>query len=71
MAGSASSTRFALSNTATQRGRLYATGTGLTSGAVFGWIAGRSAALTTITNCICDCPLLHLQRICSKTSPVG
>jgi hypothetical protein len=55
--GSASSTRFALSNTATQRGRSYAIGTGPTSGAVFGCIAGRSAALTTITNCICDLPV--------------
>ena len=38
--GSASSTRFELSNIVTQRGRSYASGTGLTSGAVFGRIAG-------------------------------
>jgi hypothetical protein len=36
------------------------------SAVVVGRIAGRSAALTAINNCVRDCPLLHLQRICRQ-----
>jgi hypothetical protein len=71
--GSASLIRFALSNTATQRGRLYATGSGLTSGAVLDGVEESTNALelSAINNCIRDCPLLNLQRICSKISPIS
>jgi hypothetical protein len=69
--GSSSSTRFALSNTATQRGRLY--GTGLISGAVLDGVEESTNALelSAPNNCIGDCRLLNLQRICSKISPMS